>query len=55
MISVEQALEKILSYFAVLGEEQVHILDSLGQVLAEDIYSSIDIQTWSDASFQDIT
>lgn len=43
MISVEQALEKILSYFAVLGVEQVPILDSLGQVLTEDIHSSIDI------------
>ncbi len=43
MISVEQALEKILSYIDVLEEEQVPILDLLGQVLAEDIYSSINI------------
>jgi len=43
MISVEQALEKILSYVDVLGEEEHPILDCLGQVLAEDIYSSINI------------
>ena len=43
MISVEQALEKILSYVDVLEEEQRPILDSMGQVLAEDIYSTIDI------------
>ncbi len=43
MISVEQALEKILGYVNVLEEEPVPILDSLGQVLAEDIYSNINI------------
>ena len=43
MISVEQALAKILSYVDVLEEESVPILDSLGQVLAEDIYSNINI------------
>jgi len=43
MISVEQALEKVLSYVDVLGEELRPILDSIGQVLAEDIYSSIDV------------
>ncbi len=43
MISVDQALDKILSYVEVLEEEQVPILDSLGQVLAEDVISDIDI------------
>ena len=43
MISVEQALEKILGHVNVLEEEPVPILDSLGQVLAEDIYSNINI------------
>ncbi len=43
MISVEQALEKILSYVDVLEAEQRPILDCLGQVLAEDIYSSISV------------
>ncbi len=43
MISVEDALEKILSHVDVLEAEDELILDSLGQVLAEDIYSTIDI------------
>ncbi len=43
MISVEQALEKILSYVDVLEAQPRPILDCLGQVLAEDVYSTIDI------------
>ncbi len=43
MISVEQALKKILGYVDVLGEEESPILDCLGQVLDEDVYSSIDV------------
>jgi len=43
MISVEQAMEKILSFTDVLDEETRPILDSLGQVMAEDIKSDIDI------------
>jgi molybdopterin molybdotransferase len=43
LISVEQALEKILSHVNILDEEESPILDCLGQVLAEDIYSHIDI------------
>lgn len=43
MIAVEQALDKILGYAAALEEEESPILDSLGQVLAEDICSDIDV------------
>ena len=43
MISVEQALDKILGYVDVLEGEESRILDCLGRVLAEDIYSSINI------------
>ncbi len=43
MISVEEALEKVLSGVEVLEPEQKPILDCLGQVLAEDVYSTIDI------------
>jgi molybdopterin molybdotransferase len=39
MISVEEALEKILSYIEVLEPEEKHILECLGQVAAEDIRS----------------
>ena len=43
MISVEQALEKVLSYVDVLEEEERPILDCLGQVLAEDVYASFNV------------
>jgi molybdopterin molybdotransferase len=43
MISVEEALDKILQEVNVLEAEKVPILDSLGQVLAEDIKSDIAI------------
>ncbi len=43
MISIEEALEKILAYVNILEEEEKPILDCLGQILAEDIYSSIDV------------
>ena len=43
MISVEQALEKVLGYANVLGAEESPILNCLGQVLAEDIYADINI------------
>ena len=43
MISVEEALDKILQEVNVLNEEKVPILDALGQVLAEDIKSDITV------------
>jgi molybdopterin molybdotransferase len=43
MISVEEALEKILQEVDVLEPEKVPILDSLGQVLAEDIKTDINV------------
>lgn len=43
MISVEEALEKLLSNVDVLAKKEVAVLDTLGQVLAEDIYSEIDV------------
>jgi len=43
MISVEQALERLLSHVSVLGKEDVSILDALGQVLAEDVFASINV------------
>src|SRR4030065_150744 len=43
MISVEEALKKVLSYVEVLEPERKPILDCLGQVLAEDVYSTINI------------
>ncbi|HEY49604.1 MAG TPA: molybdopterin molybdotransferase MoeA [Dehalococcoidia bacterium] len=43
MIPVEEALEKILSYFDVLEPEDEETLECLGRVLAKDIHSTIDI------------
>ena len=50
MISVEEALSRILGYVRVLDEEESPILDSLGQVLAEDIYSSISVPPLDNAA-----
>jgi molybdopterin molybdotransferase len=43
LISVEQALEKILEHIQVLKAEESPILGCLGQVLAEDVCSEINI------------
>jgi molybdopterin molybdotransferase len=43
MLSVEEALQKILAEVDVLETETVPILEALGQVLAEDIVSSINV------------
>ena len=43
MISVEEALEKVLSCVSVLDRGEKPILQCLGQVLDEDVYSSIDV------------
>ncbi len=43
MISVEEALEKILSYVEVLAAEEKPVLESLGQVLDEDVHSTIQV------------
>ena len=43
MISVEEALERVLSYVRVLDGEEKPILQCLGQVLDEEVISSIDI------------
>ena len=43
MISVEEALERILSYVTALDIEEKPILDALGQVLAEVVVSGMDI------------
>lgn len=43
MISVEEARERILTFFSRLGIERKPLLDALGQVLAEDIVAPFDI------------
>jgi molybdopterin molybdotransferase len=43
MISVEEALSRILSFVEVLSIEEKALVDALGQVLAEDVASPFDI------------
>jgi molybdopterin molybdotransferase len=43
VISVEQALEKVLNNINVLDEEERPLLECLGQVLAEDVRSEINV------------
>jgi molybdopterin molybdotransferase len=43
MISVEEARERILSFFERLEPASVPLLDALGQVLAEDVVAPFDI------------
>ena len=50
MLSVEDALEQVLSYFHVLEPERVPILESLGRVLAEDVHADIDIPPHSNSA-----
>jgi len=51
LISVEQAIEKILSQAVPLEEsENVDILDALNRVLAEDLYSTIDVPGYDNSA-----
>lgn len=43
MLSVEEARERILSYFETLPAEDVPLVDALGQVTAETLVASFDI------------
>jgi molybdopterin molybdotransferase len=43
MISIEDALERILSYVDILPSEGKPLIEALGQVLSEDIAASFDI------------
>ena len=43
MITVEEALDKVLSHIKLLGPEKVSILEALGRVIAEDIDANRDI------------
>jgi len=43
MLSVEEALERVLASFQPLEAERVPLLETLGRVLAEDVYADMDI------------
>ncbi|MCL4534630.1 MAG: molybdopterin molybdotransferase MoeA [Bacteroidetes bacterium] len=50
MISVEEALERILANLSPLAPERKPLLEAMGQVLAEDIVSDIDIPPLDNAA-----
>lgn len=50
MISVDEAKERILRHFHPLEQERVAILEALDRVLAEDIYSDIDIPPFANSA-----
>lgn len=50
MISVDEAKERILRHFHPLEQERVPILEALDRVLAEDIYSDIDIPPFANSA-----
>ena len=50
MISVDEAIQKILGQVHVLEPEEKPILDCLGQVLAEDVYSTVDVPPMANAA-----
>jgi len=50
MLSVEEALEQVLSAFQPLESERVPILETPGRVLAEDIYADVDIPPYANSS-----
>jgi molybdopterin molybdotransferase len=51
LISVEQALEKVLEHIEVLGAEEAPILGCLGQVLSEDVSAGINIPPLDNSAF----
>lgn len=50
MISVEEALQNILENICILEPETVKIVDALQRVLAEDIYSDIDVPPFDNSA-----
>ena len=50
MISVKEALYRILEQIPRLGKERVGILEAQGRVLAEDIFSSRNIPPWDNSA-----
>ena len=50
MLSVEEARERVLALVPVLEAEERPLLESLGQVLAEDIVAAFDIPPWDNSA-----
>jgi molybdopterin molybdotransferase len=50
MISVEEALDRILDRISPLGTERVDLLSALGRVLAEPVVAHLNIPMWANSS-----
>jgi molybdopterin molybdotransferase len=50
LLSVDQALETILAYVTPLAAEDCPVLNSAGQIAAEDIYAGIDVPAWASST-----
>ncbi|HKZ06487.1 MAG TPA: gephyrin-like molybdotransferase Glp [Methylomirabilota bacterium] len=50
MISVEEALDRILSRVTALGDERVSLLEALDRVLAEPVVSARELPPWPNSS-----
>ncbi len=50
MLSVEEALERILGFFDVLDPEEKPIVEALGQVLSDDVVGPFDIPPWDNSA-----
>ncbi len=50
MISVENAVNLIMENIGILGIERVDILNALGRIIGEDIFSSRDIPPWDNSA-----
>ncbi len=50
MLSVEEALERVLSPFKPLPPERIPVLETLGRVVAEDVFADMDIPPLSNTS-----
>src|SRR5262245_29941572 len=50
LLSVSEALERLLAEFRPLGSESVAIEDSLGRILAEPVAASLDLPPFANSS-----
>src|SRR5260221_4843593 len=50
MLTVDEALQQVLSVFHPLAAETINILDGLGRVLAEDVFATQDLPPFANSS-----
>ena len=50
MLSVEEARDEVLDLVKVLDNEEVGLMESIGQVIAEDIYAELDIPPFQNSA-----